>query len=69
MGYVDIQITRDPKKLEDDRLKIKTTFSGKAPRWNKEKLSTLIRLIAKKSTIIKTKFIPSFTSNDTNISR
>ena len=48
---------------------MKTAFSGKAPRGNKEKISTLIRLMTENSTIIKTKFTPSLTSNDTNISR
>ena len=68
-GVMQIQITRDPKKVEDDSLKMKTAFSGKAPRGNKEKISTLIRLMTENSTIIKTKFTPSLTSNDTNISR
>jgi hypothetical protein len=48
---------------------VKTAFSEKAPWWNKEKLSALIRLVTEKSTIIKRKFTPSLTSNDTNISQ
>jgi hypothetical protein len=46
-----------------------TTFSGIAPRWNREKISASIRLLTEKSTIIKRKFTPSLTSNDTNISQ
>ena len=60
---------RHPKKVEDDSFKVETAFSGKALRWNKEKISALIRLMTKKSTIIKRKFTPSLTSNDTNISQ
>jgi uncharacterized protein (UPF0303 family) len=48
---------------------VETAFSGKAPRWNKEKISALIRLTTEKSTLIKRKFTPSLTSNDTYISR
>jgi hypothetical protein len=48
---------------------METAFSGKVPRWNKEKISTLIRLMTENSTIIQIKFTPSLTSNDTNISQ
>jgi hypothetical protein len=48
---------------------VETAFSGKALWWNKEKISTLIRLMTEKSTIIKRTFTPSLTSNDTNISQ
>jgi hypothetical protein len=48
---------------------VETAFSGKALWWNKEKISALIRLMTEKSTIIKRKFTPSLTSNDTNISQ
>jgi hypothetical protein len=48
---------------------VETAFSGKAPWWNKEKISTLIRLMREKSTMIKRKFTPYLTSNDTNISQ
>ena len=41
---LQIQITRHPQKVEDDSLTVETAFSGKAPRWNKEKISALIRL-------------------------
>jgi hypothetical protein len=60
---------RHPKKVEDDSFKVETAFSGKALWWNKEKISALIRLMTEKSTIIKRKFTPSLTSNDTNISQ
>ena len=60
---------RHPKKVEDDSFKVETAFSGKALRWNKEKISTLIRLMTEKSTIIKRKFTPSLTSSNTNISQ
>ena len=60
---------RHPKKVEDDTFKAETAFSGKAPWWNKEKVSALIRLMTEKSTIIKRKFTPSLASNDTNISQ
>jgi hypothetical protein len=58
----------DVGKVEDDSFKVETAFSGKAPRWNKEKISALIRLTTEKSTLIKRKFTPSLTSNDTYIS-
>jgi hypothetical protein len=45
---------------------VETAFSG--PRWSKEKISALIRLM-KKSIIIKRKFTLPLTSNDTNISQ
>jgi hypothetical protein len=48
---------------------VETAFSGKAPQWNKEKISALIRLMIEKSTIIKRKFTPPLTTNDTNISQ
>jgi NH3-dependent NAD+ synthetase len=48
---------------------VETAFSGKALRWNKEKIYALIRLMTEKSTIIKRKITPSLTSNDTNISQ
>jgi hypothetical protein len=48
---------------------VETAFSGKALRWNKEKISPLIRLMTEKSTIIRRKFTPSLTSNDINISQ
>ena len=56
---MQIQITRHPKKVEDDSFKVEIAFSGKALRWNKEKISALIRLMTQKSTIIK--FTPSLT--------
>jgi hypothetical protein len=48
---------------------VETAFSGKALLWNKEKISTLIWLMTENSTIIKRKFAPFLTSNDTNISQ
>jgi hypothetical protein len=39
---------------------VETAFSGKAPRWNKEKISALIRLMTENSTIIKRKKITIF---------
>ena len=60
---------RHSKKVEDNSFKVETAFSGKAPQWNKEKISTLIRLMIEKSTIIKRKFTPPLTTNDTNISQ
>jgi hypothetical protein len=48
---------------------VETAFSGKVPRWNKVKISALIRLMTENSTIITRKFTPSLTSNDTNISQ
>ena len=60
---------RHLKKVEDNSFKVETVLSGKAPLWNKEKISTLIRLMTEKSTIIKRTFTPSLTSNDTNISQ
>ena len=55
--------------VEDDGFKVETAFSGKAARWNKVKISALIRLMTENSTIITRKFTPSLTSNDTNISQ
>jgi len=46
---------------------METAFSGKVPHWNKEKISALIRLMTENSTIIKIKFTPYLTNNDTNI--
>jgi hypothetical protein len=48
---------------------VEAAFSGIAVRWNKEKISTLIRLMTENSTIKNRKFTPSLTSNDINISQ
>jgi hypothetical protein len=55
--------------VEDDSFKVETAFSWKASRWNKVKISALIRLMTENSTIMTRKFTPSLTSNDTNISQ
>jgi hypothetical protein len=44
---------RHPKKVEDESFKVEAAFSGIALRWNKEKISALIRLMTENSTIIK----------------
>ena len=55
--------------VEDGSFKVETAFSRKASRWNKVKISALIRLMTEHSTIITRKFTLSLTSNDTNISQ
>jgi len=61
-----VQITRDLKKVADDNFEMETALSGKAPRWSKEEVSTLVYLVTENASVIKGKFTQSLTSSDTN---